>query len=76
MTGATGSTAGAACQAARARGAARIVLAAKDLDDLSRLYGGATDLYLRPVDPNDALTASLDDLGPGGHTIDDLRCPT
>ncbi|WP_244943571.1 DUF4118 domain-containing protein [Streptomyces inhibens] len=36
-----------------------------DLDELSRLHAGALDLYLRPVDLNEA----LDDLGPGGHTI-------
>ncbi|MFD4138591.1 DUF4118 domain-containing protein [Streptomyces sp. NPDC058572] len=41
-----------------------------DLDDLSRLHGGALDLYLRPVDLDEALTAALDNLGPGGHTID------
>ena len=40
-----------------------------DLDDLSRLHAGALDLYLRPVDVDEALTAALDDLGPGGHTI-------
>ncbi|MDT0468617.1 DUF4118 domain-containing protein [Streptomyces gibsoniae] len=49
------------------RRAAQLV---KDLDDLSRLHGGAIDFYLRPVDLNEVLTASLDDLGPGGHTLD------
>ncbi|MFE7392970.1 DUF4118 domain-containing protein [Streptomyces sp. NPDC057582] len=41
-----------------------------DLDDLSRLHAGALDLYLRPVDLNEVLGAALDDLGPGGHSID------
>lgn len=40
-----------------------------DLDELSRLHAGALDLYLRPVDVDEALAAALDDLGPGGHTI-------
>ncbi|WP_043267691.1 DUF4118 domain-containing protein [Streptomyces sp. CT34] len=40
-----------------------------DLDDLSRLHAGALDLYLRPVDLDEALGAALDDLGPGGHSI-------
>ncbi len=40
-----------------------------DLDELSRLHAGALDLYLRPVDLDEALAAALDDLGPGGHTI-------
>lgn len=52
---------------AAVRRAGRLVT---DLDDLSRLYGGALDLYLRPVDLDEALTAALDNLGPGGHTID------
>ncbi|MEV8060612.1 MULTISPECIES: DUF4118 domain-containing protein [Streptomyces] len=45
-----------------------------DLDDLSRLHTGALDLYLRPVDLDEALTAALDDLGTGGHAIT-LRLP-
>ncbi|MCQ6246051.1 DUF4118 domain-containing protein [Streptomyces malaysiensis] len=45
-----------------------------DLDDLSRLHAGALDLYLRPVDLDEALTAALDDLGTGGHTLV-LRLP-
>ncbi len=48
------------------RRAARFVA---DLDDLSRLHAGALELYLRPVDLDEALAAALDDLGPGGHTI-------
>ncbi|MFJ7587488.1 DUF4118 domain-containing protein [Streptomyces sp. NPDC097617] len=43
----------------------------EDLDELSRLHAGALDLYLRPVDLDELLTAVLDALGPGGHTI---RC--
>ncbi|MER5933628.1 DUF4118 domain-containing protein [Streptomyces sp. NPDC002054] len=50
------------------RHAARLV---SDLDALSRLHVGALDLYLRPVDLDDVVTAVLDDLGPGGRTI---RC--
>ncbi|MFE2183977.1 DUF4118 domain-containing protein [Streptomyces sp. NPDC059455] len=45
-----------------------------DLDDLGRLHAGALDLYLRPVDLDEALTAALDDLGTGGHTLV-LRLP-
>lgn len=45
-----------------------------DLDDLSRLHGGAFDLYLRPVDVNEVLTAVLDDIGPGGRTLE-VRLP-
>ncbi|MEU9945189.1 sensor histidine kinase [Streptomyces lavendulae] len=41
-----------------------------DLDELSRLHAGALDLYLRPVDLDEVLTAVLDALGPG-HA---LRC--
>ncbi|THA40179.1 hypothetical protein [Streptomyces sp. A1547] len=40
-----------------------------DLDELSR-HAGALDLYLRPVDLDEVLTAVLDALGPG-H---DLQC--
>ncbi|MFG2879388.1 DUF4118 domain-containing protein [Streptomyces sp. NPDC048337] len=56
---------------ASVRRAAQIVA---DLDDLSRLHGGALDLYLRPVDVNEVLTAVLDDIGPGGRTLD-IRLP-
>ncbi|MFI9722776.1 DUF4118 domain-containing protein [Streptomyces sp. NPDC052396] len=41
-----------------------------DLGDLGRLHAGALDLYLRPVDLGEVLTAALDDLGPGGRTIE------
>ncbi|MEY2270071.1 DUF4118 domain-containing protein [Streptomyces virginiae] len=47
----------------------RAVQLLSDLDELSRLHAGALDLYLRPVDLDELLTAVLDDLGPGGHTI-------
>lgn len=39
-----------------------------DLDELGRLRAGALDLYLRPVDLDEVLTAVLDALGPG-HTL-------
>ncbi|MFB7012598.1 MULTISPECIES: DUF4118 domain-containing protein [unclassified Streptomyces] len=45
-----------------------------DLHDVSRLHAGALDLYLRPVDLNEVLGVVLDDLGPGGHSID-VRLP-
>ncbi|MYV76493.1 hypothetical protein GT352_21530 [Streptomyces sp. SID1046] len=47
----------------------RTVQLLSDLDELSRLHAGALDLYLRPVDLDELLTAVLDDLGPGGHLI-------
>ncbi|WP_327300098.1 hypothetical protein [Streptomyces goshikiensis] len=47
----------------------RAVQLLSDLDELSRLHAGALDLYLRPVDLDELLTAVLDDLGPGGHMI-------
>ncbi|MDW6064814.1 DUF4118 domain-containing protein [Streptomyces sp. FXJ1.4098] len=46
--------------------------AGTDLDEQVRPRAGA--LYLRPVDLDEALTAALDDLGPGGHSIS-LRLP-
>ncbi|WP_405763073.1 DUF4118 domain-containing protein [Streptomyces sp. NBC_00045] len=49
------------------RRAGRLV---SDLDDLSRLHAGALDLYLRPVDLDELLTAVMDALGPGRT----LRC--
>ncbi|MEU2231312.1 sensor histidine kinase [Streptomyces vietnamensis] len=42
-----------------------------DLDDLSRLRAESLDLYLRPVDLDEVLTAVLDALGPGSERI---RC--
>ncbi|MFE7425833.1 DUF4118 domain-containing protein [Streptomyces sp. NPDC057545] len=53
------------------RRAAQVVT---DLADLDRLQGGALDLYLRPVGLDEVLTAVLDDLGPGGRTIQ-IRLP-
>ncbi|WP_324788018.1 DUF4118 domain-containing protein [Streptomyces sp. H51] len=53
------------------RRAAQVVA---DLADLDRLHGGTLDLYLRPVDLDEVLTAVLDDLGPGGRTIE-VRLP-
>jgi two-component system, OmpR family, sensor histidine kinase KdpD len=41
----------------------------EDLRDLSRLHAGAVETYLRPVDLDEVLTASLDDLGPGRQEI-------
>ncbi|MDT0468795.1 sensor histidine kinase [Streptomyces gibsoniae] len=53
------------------RRAAQVVA---DLADLDRLQGGALDLYLRPIGLDEVLTAVLDDLGPGGRTIQ-VRLP-
>ncbi|MFJ3339417.1 DUF4118 domain-containing protein [Streptomyces sp. NPDC086766] len=52
----------------------RAVQLVADLADLDRLHGGALDLYLRPVGLDEVLTAVLDDLGPGGRTIE-VRLP-
>jgi two-component system, OmpR family, sensor histidine kinase KdpD len=40
-----------------------------DLRDLSRLHAGEVETYLRPVDLDEVLAASLDDLGPGGQEV-------
>jgi two-component system sensor histidine kinase KdpD len=40
-----------------------------DLRDLSRLHAGAIETYLRPVDLDEVLAASLDDLGPGRQEV-------
>jgi two-component system, OmpR family, sensor histidine kinase KdpD len=40
-----------------------------DLRDLGRLHAGAVETYLRPVDLDEVLTASLDDLGPGREQV-------
>jgi two-component system, OmpR family, sensor histidine kinase KdpD len=40
-----------------------------DLRDLSRLHAGAVETYLRPVDLDEVMTASLDDLGPGRQQV-------
>ncbi|MFD9606190.1 DUF4118 domain-containing protein [Streptomyces sp. NPDC059970] len=47
----------------RAHGQVRNLLA------LSRLHTGALEVFLRPVDLDDVLTVTLDDLGPGGHDL-------
>ncbi|WP_329096919.1 sensor histidine kinase [Streptomyces sp. NBC_01439] len=49
----------------------QVVQLVSDLDALSRLHAGALDLYLRPLDLDEVLTAVLDALGPGGRTV---RC--
>ncbi|MFJ7957024.1 DUF4118 domain-containing protein [Streptomyces sp. NPDC096319] len=49
----------------------RAVQLVTDLDDLSRLRAESLDLYLRPVDLDEVLTAVLDTLGPGSERI---RC--
>ncbi|WP_197370123.1 sensor histidine kinase, partial [Streptomyces clavuligerus] len=41
-----------------------------DLETLNRLHGGALATVLRPVDVGEVLTASLDELGPGGRTVE------
>ncbi len=40
-----------------------------DLKDLSRLHAGAVETYLRPVDLDEVVADSLDDLGPGRQHI-------
>ncbi len=40
-----------------------------DLADLRRLHAGAVETYLRPVDLEEVLAASLDDLGPNRQGI-------
>jgi two-component system, OmpR family, sensor histidine kinase KdpD len=40
-----------------------------DLRELSRLHAGAIETYLRPVDLDEVLAASLDDLGPGRREV-------
>jgi two-component system sensor histidine kinase KdpD len=40
-----------------------------DLRDLSRLHAGAVETYLRPVDLDNVLAASLDDPGSGGQEV-------
>ena len=40
-----------------------------DLRDLSRLHAGEVETYLRPVDLDEVIAASLDDLGPGGQHV-------
>jgi two-component system, OmpR family, sensor histidine kinase KdpD len=40
-----------------------------NLRDLSRVHAGAIETYLRPVDLDEVMAASLDDLGPGGQQV-------
>ena len=40
-----------------------------DLRDLSRLHAGVLETYLRPVDLDEVMASSLDDLGPGGPQV-------
>ena len=55
---------------ARARGAVDAVSRlVDDLRDLSRLHAGEVETYLRPVDLDEVIAASLDDLGPGGQHV-------
>ncbi|GEB55521.1 sensor histidine kinase [Streptomyces gardneri] len=49
----------------------RAVQLVTDLDDLSRLHAESLDMYPRPVDLDEVLTAVLDILGPGSQRI---RC--
>jgi two-component system, OmpR family, sensor histidine kinase KdpD len=48
---------------------ARVARLVNDASDLSRLHAGALETYLRPVDLDEVIAASLEDLGPGGHHI-------
>jgi two-component system, OmpR family, sensor histidine kinase KdpD len=47
----------------------RVSRVVDNLRDLSRLHGGAVETYLRPVDLDEILTASLGDLGPGRQEV-------
>ncbi len=47
----------------------RVARLVDDVSDLSRLHAGTLETYLRPVDLDDVIAASLEDLGPGGHHI-------
>jgi two-component system, OmpR family, sensor histidine kinase KdpD len=59
----------AALVAAARRAVDRIGRLITDLSDLSRLHAGTLEIYLRPVDLDEVIAASLEDLGPGGHHI-------
>jgi two-component system sensor histidine kinase KdpD len=52
-----------------ARAVDRVSRLVDDLRDLSRLHAGAVETYLRPVDLDEVLAASLDDLGPGRQQV-------
>jgi two-component system, OmpR family, sensor histidine kinase KdpD len=47
----------------------RVARLVTDVSDLSRLHAGALETYLRPVDLDEVIAVSLDDLGPGGHHV-------
>jgi two-component system, OmpR family, sensor histidine kinase KdpD len=47
----------------------RVSRVVDNLRDLSRLHAGAVETYLRPVDLDVTLTASLGDLGPGRQEV-------
>jgi two-component system, OmpR family, sensor histidine kinase KdpD len=47
----------------------RVARLVNNAGDLSRLHAGTLETYLRPVDLDDVIAASLEDLGPGGHHI-------
>ena len=65
-----GSPADRAALLARVRDAVdRVSRLVDDLRDLSRLHSGAMETYLRPVDLDEVMAASLDDLGPGGQHV-------
>ena len=59
----------AALLAAARRAVDRVGRLVDDLADLSRLHAGAVETYLRPVDLDEVIAASLDDLGPGGQDV-------
>jgi two-component system, OmpR family, sensor histidine kinase KdpD len=59
----------AALLAEASRAVDRVSRLVDDLRDISRLQAGAVETYLRPVDLDEVLAASLDDLGPGGQGV-------
>jgi two-component system sensor histidine kinase KdpD len=59
----------AALLAVARRAVDRIGRLVADLSDLSRLHAGALETYIRPVDLDEVIAASVDDLGPGGPRI-------
>jgi two-component system, OmpR family, sensor histidine kinase KdpD len=59
----------AALMAAARQALDRVAMLVSDVGDLGRLRAGALETYLRPVDLDEVITACLEDLGPGGHSI-------
>jgi two-component system, OmpR family, sensor histidine kinase KdpD len=59
----------AALCASAGRALEQVARLVNDAGDLSRLHTGALETYLRPVDLDEVIAASLEDLGPGGHHI-------